>query len=127
MKKKVMMAGGYILAGMLSCSVLVAAAKCANDDAPEPVKASARNSVAVTSPTGDGVSSAKADDDPATAPQATVKRRRTRKASAKKDGEAAATRSRRAAAGKGDDATEAPRKPRARRGRKPAADGNVNE
>lgn len=99
MKEKMIMAGSYLIAGLLSCTVLIAAAKCADGECPMPVTAMSQDA--------DAKACAKDAGQSASAPDAEKKRRRTRKAAAqKKDG----------------DGTEAPRKRRARRTKKQMQD-----
>ena len=104
MKKKLMITGGCLVAGMLSCSMLVAAVKCAKDETPVPVVAASPQK------TGQDVS-AKDGAQTATAPAKERRRKRARKS---------------APVNVEDGSAEAPRKRRTRKARRPIGEsGNA--
>ena len=76
MKQKMIMASGYLLAGMLSCSVLVAAAKCSDGGCPE------QAAVVTAQPTTDAKSVALGEATKQQPQTTGRKRRRTRKSAA---------------------------------------------
>lgn len=97
------MAGGFVIAGLLSCTALFAAAKCMNDESPVPV--TAESQAADAKPAERNVQAGKADG--RAQPAAGKRRRRARKVADKEGVDAAA-------------GAEKVRKPRARRSRKQA-------
>ena len=73
MKQKLKMVSGYMLAGVLSCSVLVAAAKCGDGGCPPPQPSAAVQPAADAQPAVSGEATEQAQS-------IGRKRRRTRKA-----------------------------------------------
>ena len=83
MKQKLKMASGYLLAGVLSCSVLVAAAKCGDGGCPQQAQPAASQPAASQS-TGETQSAVSGE---ATEQVQTTGRKRRRSRKAKLDGE----------------------------------------
>ena len=102
MKRTLVVAGGYLLAGALSCVAIASVASSMTDNMPP--------SEMVEKRSGDKAETA-------TAEEVKPKRRRTRRQSAK-DG---ATTEKREKAGKRERTNASPRKPRARKSKKAAA------
>ena len=101
MNRKIKMAGGFVLAGLLSCTALFAAAKCMNGESPVPV--TAESQVIDAKPAEKSSQVSKADG--RTQSAAGKKRRRTRKVADKEGADAPVS-------------AEKVRKPRTRRSRK---------
>ena len=119
MKKKLIVVGGYVLAGMLSCTVLAAAARCAKNDSNPPVVADAAGMECTPTPSDGKAAAAAGDSASVSAPAEGKRRRRVRKAAtAKKTAEGADAPRKAASAKKTAEGADAPRRQRTRRSRR---------
>ena len=108
MKRTLVVAGGYLLAGALSCVAIASVASSMTDNMPPSEMVEKRSGDKAETATAAGETSAE---------EVKPKRRRTRRQSAK-DG---ATTEKREKAGKRERTNASPRKPRARKSKKAAA------